>query len=199
MVSLIKNQTVSLTKTANSTLTNIAIGLGWDPIKKKSKGFLSSIFGSDSSAIDLDASCVLLDAQCNPIDVVCFNKLSSHCSSVHHRGDNLTGEGGGDDEVIDVNLKALSQDVVFLAITVNSFRGQTFDEVDNAFCRIFTSETKKEICNYRLNEQGAHTGIFIASLSRKEGDWEFTAHGLPCTGRTVKDMLPQIKEALLSS
>lgn len=198
LVSLTKNQTVSLTKIADSSLSNISIGLGWDPIKKKSKGFFASLFsGADSGEIDLDASCVLLDAQCNPIDTVSFNKLQSDCGAVNHRGDNLTGEGSGDDEVIDVDLTALSPDVAFLAITVNSFRGQTFNEVDNAFCRIVNSANKKEICNYKLAEQGSHTGIFIASLTRKEGDWEFKAHGLPCIGRTVNDMIPNIKSALV--
>lgn len=199
LLSLSKNQTVSLTKTANSVLSNIAIGLGWDPIEKKAKGFFASIFGGgNSSEIDLDASCVLLDAQCNPIDIISFSKLHSDCGAVNHRGDNLTGEGEGDDEVIDVNLNALPSNVTFLAITVNSFRGQTFNEVENAFCRIVNSANNQEICNYKLNEQGTHTGIFIASLTRKDADWEFKAHGLPCAGRTVKDMIPNIKVALVN-
>lgn len=198
MVSLSKNQTVSLTKTADSALSNIAIGLGWDPLKKKPTGFFGSLFGAgQSDEIDLDASCVLLDAQCNPIDIVSFSKLYSNCRAVNHRGDNLTGEGEGDDEVIDVNLNALPSQVAFLGITVNSFRGQTFNEVDNAFCRVVNSGNGKEICNYKLTEQGTHTGIFIASLTRNGADWDFKAHGLPCKGRTVKDMIPVMKEALV--
>lgn len=198
LVSLSKNQTISLTKAGDSALSNIAIGLGWDPIKKKAKGFFGSIFGGgNSNEIDLDASCVLLDAQCNTIDIISFSKLLSDCGAVKHRGDNLTGDGDGDDEVIDVNLHQLSSNVQFLAITVNSFRGQTFDEVENAFCRIVNAVNNKEVCNYKLTEQGSHTGILIASLTRKENDWEFTSHGLPCTGSTIKDMIPNIKKALV--
>ena len=196
MVSLSKNQSVSLAKTAGSALSTIAIGLGWDPIKKKA-GFFSGLFGG-SDSIDLDASCVLFDAQGNPIDLVWFQQLNSRCGSVRHRGDNMTGEGDGDDEVIDVNLNALPSNVAFLAVTVNSFRGQTFNEVENAFCRVVnTTSGEQEVCHYKLNEQGPHSGILIASLARQGGDWSFTAHGLPCQGRTVEDMIPVIKNALV--
>lgn len=197
MISLSKNQAVSLTKTAGKSLTKIAIALGWDPIKKKS-GFLGSLFGGDSGSIDLDASCVLLDNMGNDIDIVWFRKLKSSCTSVTHRGDNLTGDGDGDDEIIDVNLSTLPANVMHLAITVNSFQGQTFNEVDNAFCRVVNgTSSSDEICNYKLNEQGSHTGILIASLTRDGDDWVFKAHGLPCRGRVVKDMLSDIKQALI--
>ena len=198
LVSLTKNQTVSLTKTAGSPLTKIAIGLGWDPAKKsKPKGFFSSLLSGGSDSIDLDASCVLLDKQGNEIDLIWFSKLKSSCGNVKHQGDNLTGEGDGDDEVINVNLAGLSAQVEHLAITVNSFRGQTFDEVDNAFCRVVDDGNNRELCDYKLAEQGSHTGILIAVLSREGDDWVFKAHGLACTGKMVKDMLPQIKSAII--
>ncbi len=196
MISLSKNQAISLTKTAGKTLTKIAIGLGWDPIKKK--GFLSSLLGGGSSSIDLDASCVLLDSKGNAIDTIWFNKLKSNCGSVIHLGDNLTGDGDGDDEVININLTALPANVAHIAITVNSFSGQTFNEVDNAFCRVVDSASgSKEICNYKLTEQGAHTGILLASLSKQDNDWIFKAHGTPCKGRVIDDMLSDIKKALI--
>ena len=197
MVSLSKNQTVSLAKTSGSVLTRIAVGLGWDPVKKK-PGFFGSVFGGSSDSIDLDASVVMLDTNARPIDVVWFRKLNSDCSSLHHRGDNLTGDGDGDDEVIDINLTSLPSNVKFLAVTVNSFRSQTFNEVDNAFCRIFdTVNHNKEISNYKLKEQGPHTGVLIASLMRNGSDWEFTARGIPCNGNTVEAMIPTIRQALV--
>ena len=197
MVSLLKNQTVSLAKTSGTELTRVAVGLGWDPVKKKA-GLFGSLFGGGSDSIDLDASVVMLDANANPIDIVWFRKLSSNCGSLHHRGDNLTGEGEGDDEVIDIKLTSLSSNVKYLAVTVNSFRSQTFNEVDNAFCRIFnTANRDKEICNYKLKEQGPHTGVLIASLMRNGSDWEFTAHGIPCNGNTVEAMIPTIRQALI--
>jgi len=183
MVSLSKNQTVSLTK-QSSALSQLQFGLGWDPIKKK--GLLGGLFGG-SGSIDLDAGCVLMDSAGNKIDTVWFRQLKSKCTAVVHSGDNLTGEGDGDDEVINVYLSKLPANVEYLAFTVNSFRGQSFNDVDNAFCRV-VDQANKELARYQLTEQGAHTGIVIASLRRNNGNWDFTAHGHACRGRTIADM-----------
>nr|WP_024967820.1 TerD family protein [Pantoea sp. IMH] len=195
MVSLSKNQTISLAK-QSSALSQIQFGLGWDPVKKKG-GFLGGLFGGGSDSIDLDASCVLLDAQGKVIDTVSFRQLSSKDGAIVHTGDNLTGEGDGDDEVIKADLSRLSPNVEFLALTVNSFRGQTFNEVDNAFCRVL-DQSSKELGRFRLTEQGSHTGVLIASLRRSGGEWNFTAHGLACTGRTVEEMMSQIVAAVVN-
>lgn len=183
MVSLTKNQTVSLSK-QSSALSQLHFGLGWDPIKKK--GLFGGLF-SGSDSIDLDAGCVLMDSTGNTIDTIWFRKLTSSCGSVVHSGDNLTGEGDGDDEVITVNLTRLPANVEYLAFTVNSFRGQTFNDVENAFCRV-VDQSGKELARYKLTEQGSHTGIVISSLRRNGGNWDFTAHGHACRGRTIDDM-----------
>ncbi|AHG20371.1 tellurium resistance protein TerZ [Chania multitudinisentens RB-25] len=184
MVSLSKNQTVSLSK-QSSALNQLQFGLGWDPIKKK--GMMSKLFGGGGGSIDLDAGCVLLDKSGNKIDTIWFRKLESSCGAVLHSGDNLTGEGDGDDEIISVELSRLPSQVEYLAFTVNSFRGQTFNDVENAFCRVLDQDNK-ELARYELHEQGAHTGIVIASLCRNNGQWDFTAHGKACSGRTIDDM-----------
>jgi len=183
MVSLTKNQAVSLSK-QSSALSQLQFGLGWDPIKKK--GLFGGLF-SGSDSIDLDAGCVLMDSSGNTIDTIWFRKLTSSCGSVVHSGDNLTGEGDGDDEVITVNLTRLPGNVEYLAFTVNSFRGQTFNDVENAFCRV-VDQSGKELARYKLTEQGSHTGIVISSLRRNGGNWDFTAHGHACRGRTIDDM-----------
>ena len=193
MVSLTKNQTVSLSK-HSSTLNTLHFGLGWDPIKKK--GFMATLFGGGSDSIDLDAGCVLLDKSGNKIDTIWFRKLNSSCGAVIHSGDNLTGEGDGDDEVINVELPRLSPQVEHLAFTVNSFRGQTFNDVENAFCRV-VDQSGKELARYQLTEQGAHTGIVIASLQRNNGQWDFTALGKACSGRTIDDMQGDIVAAVV--
>lgn len=185
MVSLSKNQTISLSK-ETSLLNQLQFGLGWDPLKKK-KGFFSGLLGGGSDSIDLDAGCVLLDKTGKTVDTIWFRKLKSSCGAVVHQGDNLTGEGEGDDEVITVDLTRLPSQVEFLAFTVNSFRGQTFNEVDNAFCRV-VDQSGKELARYQLTEQGSHTGIIIASLSRNNGNWDFTAQGKASAGRTIDDM-----------
>lgn len=191
MVSLSKNQTVSLAK-KSAGLSAVSFGLGWDAAKPK--GLFGAIFGGGGS-IDLDASCVMLDDRGNKVDTVWFRKLKSGCGSVVHSGDNRTGEGDGDDEVIKVDLAKLPQNVEFLVITVNSFCGQTFNQVDNAFCRA-VDQSNKEIARYNLTEQGAHTGVVIASLSRNGGQWDFTAHGMASVGRTIDDMTSDIKSAI---
>lgn len=195
MVSLNKNQTISLKK-QSTALSKLHFGLGWDPIKKEKKGFLSSLFGGITDSIDLDASCMMLDVNGKNIDEVWFCHLKSKCRSVIHSGDNLTGEGDGDDEVIKVDLTKLPFEVEYLVFTVNSFRGQTFNDVDNAFCRVL-DQNNQELARYQLTEQGPHTGIIIATLKRNGGSWDFTAQGFPCNGRTIKDIYPQIVEKVV--
>ncbi|WP_017445411.1 TerD family protein [Gayadomonas joobiniege] len=186
MVSLAKNQSVSLAKTANKTLSNITIGLGWDPIKKKG-GFLSSIFGGGGGDIDLDASLLMLDANAGVVDKVWFRQLKSKCGAVVHTGDNLTGEGDGDDEAIKVDLTRIPANVTYLGVTVNSFRGQTFNEVENSFCRVL-DQNGKELVRYDLKEQGNYTATLIGMLKRSGDDWEFKALGVMGNGRTVDEL-----------
>ncbi|MCA1770594.1 MAG: TerD family protein [Halomonas sp.] len=107
-ISLSKGQTISLAKTGNTGPSKVFMGLGWDPIKKKSGGFLGGLFGGGGGgdSIDLDASVILLDANKSAVDTVSFNQLKSKDGAIRHGGYNLTGEGEGDDEVIYVELKA---------------------------------------------------------------------------------------------
>lgn len=192
-VSLKKRQSVSLVKQSGTALTKLSFGLGWDPAKPS--GFFGKLLGG-SASIDLDASVVLLDDKGNKIDTVWFRQTKSKCGSINHSGDNLTGEGDGDDEVIYIDIPRLPSNVEYLAFTVNSFRGQTFDEVDNAFCRV-VDQNGRELAKYVLTEQGKHTGILISSLQRSRGEWTFTANGLACSGRTIDDMQSEIVAALV--
>ncbi len=184
-ITLTKKQTISLEKAAGATLTAVQMGLGWDPAKPK--GFLGKLFGGADS-IDLDASCILLDGNAQLVDVVWFRQLKSHDGSVRHSGDNLTGEGDGDDETISVDLTRLPGHVQYLAFTVNSFRGQTFNEVDNAYCRIVDAKTDRELARFNLAEQGSHTGLLMAYMKRNGNDWELTAVGEKANGRTAQDL-----------
>jgi tellurium resistance protein TerZ len=186
-ISLQKNQVVSLAKEAPS-LTRLHIGLGWDPIKKKA-GFLSGILGGGGAdSIDLDASVIVTDVNKKIIDEIWFQNLKSRDGSIVHSGDNLTGQGDGDDEFIRVDLAKLSKDAAHIVVTVNSFRGQTFAEVDNAFCRLVDETTNKEICRYELREKGSNTGFVMAAISRDGNGWAVKALGAPTNGRTVKDL-----------
>jgi tellurium resistance protein TerZ len=186
-ISLSKGQALSLSK-SNPGLATIFMGLGWDPIKSKS-GFFGKLLGGGGGDIDLDASVIVFDAEKNDIETVYFGNLRSSNGAISHDGDNLTGEGDGDDEVIRVDLSKLDPRATHLVFTVNSFRGQTFNEVDNAVARLVDISSGREICSFTLREQGSHTGVVMASLSKGADGWTMRAHGAPATGRTVRDLV----------
>lgn len=187
-VSLSKGQKISLEKTAGSGLKKVFMGLGWDV----AKGW----FGFGGGSIDLDASCVLLDAAKKELDVIWFRQLTSKDGSVRHGGDNLTGEGEGDDERIFVDLNALPAKAQYLVFTVSSFRGQTFDKVQNASCRIVNQESNAEICKFDLSSAGSHTGMIMGVLSRESDGWHFKALGEKTSSKTVQDMLPAVRNLI---
>jgi tellurium resistance protein TerZ len=194
-ISLAKGQKISLAKEAGSTsLSKVVMGVGWDMAQTKRGGLLGGLFGgkSGSESIDLDASCIMFDDQKQVVDVVYFGQLSSKDGSIRHTGDNLTGEGDGDDEQIIVELSRIPGAVKTLVFTVSSFRGQTFDQVANAFCRIVNGANNQEIAKYTLTSQGSHTAQIMAKLYQHNGEWKMAALGENCMGRTFQDMMPTI-------
>lgn len=196
-VSLSKGQRVSLEKNGGGGLSKIRMGVGWDPVQAPKKGgFFGSLFSGGSDEIDLDASCLLLDEQKNLLEVVWFQQLQSSDGSIKHSGDNLTGEGDGDDEVIFVDLSRLPKNVAHLAFTVCSFRGQTFNDVEGAFCRLIDDTNNTEIAKFNLSEKGAHTGVLMSVVSRDSSGWQMKAVGTPTTGAIAKDMMPAVLAAL---
>ncbi len=197
-VSLSKGQRISLEKAGGGGLSKVRMGLGWDPVQApKKKGFLGGLFGGGGAEdIDLDASCLLLDAQKNLLDVVWFRQLQSRDGSIKHSGDNLTGEGGGDDEIIFVDLGGLPANVAHLAFTVCSFRGQTFNEVEGAFCRLVDDSNNTELAKFNLSEKGAHTGVVMAIVSRDGAGWQMKAVGTPTAGAVANDMMPAVLAAI---
>lgn len=189
-INLQKGQKISLSKESGGALSKVVMGLGWDA-KKTGVGLLKGVFGGGGS-IDLDASCVLFDEQNKLLDTVWFRQLKSRDGSVVHTGDNLTGEGEGDDEQIIVDLDKVPASVKSLVFTVNSFTGQTFDAVENAFCRLVDNSNKKEIARYTLSSQGPHSAQIMAKLYRHGGEWKMHAIGENGNGRTIESLLPQI-------
>ncbi|MGA5041895.1 TerD family protein [Streptomyces capoamus] len=175
-VSLQKNQTVSLVKGGRPLLSQVRMGLGWEPA-----------FGGRD--IDLDASVIAYGPQRNHIDSCYFGKLSILNGAVKHSGDNLTGEGGGDDEVIVVDLGRLPQEVTGLVFTVNSFSGQKFTEVAKAYCRLVDAATGEELVRFDLTGAEPQTGVLMAKLVRQfSGEWDMTALGSFVKARTVRNM-----------
>jgi tellurium resistance protein TerZ len=189
MVSLAKGQSIRLEKSGGRTLTRVTMGLGWDV--RKSGGFLG-LFGGGGGDIDLDASCLLFDDRGEVLDAVWFRQLRSEDGSIIHTGDNRTGAGDGDDEQIIVDLVALPPRVTTLVFTVNSFTGDSFDRIENAYCRLVDASTGREIARYDLTGSGSHTGQVMAKVSRVSGGWDMKAIGEKTRGRTFHDMLPAI-------
>lgn len=183
-VSLQKNQTVSLVKGGRPFLAQVQMGLGWEPAYR----------GKD---IDLDASVIAYGPQRNHIDSCYFGKLSIVNGAIKHSGDNLTGEGGGDDEVITVDLGRLPQEVTGLVFTVNSFSGQKFTEVAKAYCRLIDAATGEELVRFDLTNAEAQTGVMMAKLIKQfSGEWEMTAMGEFVKGRTVRGMVKPAAQSL---
>ena len=185
-VSLQKSASVSLSKEAGEGLTKITLGVGWDVAK--SGGFLGGLLGGGGGSIDLDASCIVFNATNRVIDTVWFGQLMSKDGSIRHSGDNLTGEGSGDDESIVIDLSKLPLEIETLVFTVNSFRGQTFDKVQNAFGRVIDARSNRELARFDISDSGSHTGMVLASVTRNGGQWTFKAIGERANGRTVQDL-----------
>ncbi len=188
-ISLIKGQKISLDKEAGTSLSSVIMGLGWDAVKPS--GFFKKLAGGGS--IDLDASCALFDANKNIVDVVYFRQLKSKDGSIVHTGDNQTGAGDGDDEQIIVKLAQVPANVQSIVFTVNSFRGQTFDEVENAYCRIINADNKSEIAKYVLSGGGAHTAMIMAKLYRHNNEWKMHALGESTNGKTIDNLVAEMK------
>ena len=183
-VSLQKNQTVSLVKGGRPLLSQVKMGLGWEPAYR----------GKD---IDLDASVIAYGPQRNHVDSCYFGKLSIVNGAIKHSGDNLTGEGGGDDEVIVVDLGRLPQDVTGLVFTVNSFSGQKFTQVAKAYCRLLDAATGEELVRFDLTNAEAQTGVMMAKMIKQfSGEWEMTAMGDFVKSRTVRGMVKPAAQAL---
>jgi tellurium resistance protein TerZ len=181
-VNLQKGQRISLDKESGTTLVTVAMGLGWDV--------------ASGPTIDLDASCILFDNDNQRTDVVWFRQLRSKDGSIVHSGDNVTGKGDGDDEVITVTLKGVPATVKSLVFTVNSFTGQKFSRVSNAFCRLVNKANNAEIARFDLAERGDHTALVMARLYRHNDEWKMHAIGQAAEGHTVEELIPVIQKLL---
>jgi stress response protein SCP2 len=176
-VSLRKNETVSLVKGGKPLLSSVRMGLGWEPA-----------FGGRD--IDLDASVIVYGPQRNHIETCYFGRLTILNGAIQHSGDNLTGDGSGDDESITVHLGGLPPEATGLLFTVNSYSGQKFNKVAKAYCRLLDAASGEELVRFDLTSGEARTGVLMAKLIRQfSGEWEMTALGTFVDARTAKSLV----------
>lgn len=195
-VSLTKGQSVALTKAAadagsTAPLTKVVAGAGWD--------------GTSSAPIDLDLMAVLMgtdgkalpDANANGSNadeaLLFFNNVE--LPGLHHTGDNLTGEGDGDDEQIVITLADVPANVAEVAIVVASYSGETFDKVANAQVRLVNEADQKELAKYELTsgaDFAGKRGVELGRLVRNGAEWEFKATGTVVEGSSFSDVVKNL-------
>ncbi len=196
-VNLQKGQKVDLTK-SGSGLNNILIGLGWDPVKKSGRGILSSLFGiGNGPAFDVDASVIMLNEQsklAKKDNVVYYGNLKDPSGSVMHMGDNLTGEGEGDDEQIKIDLNRVPNDIHHLIFVVNIYdcksKKQDFGSIENAYIRVANGTSGQELMKFDLTENYAgKTALIAGEVYRYSNEWKFAAIGEGTNDGSLSEMV----------
>lgn len=187
-INLQKGQRVDLTK-GNPGLSKIMVGLGWDPVQKSGGGggLFGGLFGGGGSGanVDCDASVIMLGANDklqNNNDVIYFGNLKSKDGSVTHSGDNLTGDGDGDDEQVSIELDRVPGHVEKLVFVVNIYdavkRKQHFGMIRNAFIRVVNPNNNQELIKYNLTEDySGKTSLIVGEIYRHGTEWKFAAVG----------------------
>ncbi|GGD87123.1 TerD family protein [Paenibacillus nasutitermitis] len=188
-INLVKGQKIDLTK-GNAGLTKVVVGLGWDPVK--SKGF----FGGKKKNVDCDASALLLNSEgklSKDTHVICFHNLKSPCGSVVHTGDNITGEGDGDDEQIMIDLLKIPSDVHKVLVVVNIYdcvnRKQDFGMIESAYIRVLDGSGNNELIKFNLSDNySGLTALVCGELYRNGTEWKFAAIGEGAQAPHINDL-----------
>lgn len=184
-VNLVKGQKINLSKEVNG-LSKVIVGLGWDAAKK-------GLFQT-SPDIDCDASAIILDTNDKYKNVVYYGNRSGANNCIYHHGDNLTGDGDGDDEQITINLSSMSPEIGRVVFVVNIYacesRKQDFGMIKNAFIRLVDDSTGKEICKYNLSENyEGKTAMIFAEVYKKDNEWKFNAIGQGTTDKSIRELI----------
>ncbi|MBO5752983.1 MAG: TerD family protein [Proteobacteria bacterium] len=195
-VNLKKGQKINLKKENGSSLRSVTVGLGWDVIAPPKKGgffgFLSSL---STPNCDCDASVFACKGGklIHNGDVVYFGNLTHSSGAIRHMGDNLTGEGEGDDEQIQVELSKLPSDYDKLVFVVNIYsaksRNQHFGMIQNAFIRIVDNDTNSELCRFNLSDNYDNmTAMIFGEIYKLDGEWKFNAIGQGTTDNNISEL-----------
>ena len=183
-VSLTKGGSVSLVKDGKPFLSSVKMGLGWEPA-----------YGG--RAVDLDASVIAFDGHRKELEKAWFMHLQAFNGAIQHHGDNLTGAGSGDDEVISVHLQSLPPQVTGLVFMVNSFSGQKFTDVAKAYCRLLDANSNAELVRFDLTHAEARTGVLVCKLVKMQsGEWVMTALEEYADAKSARGMVKPAAKAL---
>lgn len=171
------NEGLSIKKGTSGKLSSIHVGLGWDVHHQVNA--------------DLDAFVIQLDENDKKIDRVYYGQKLSKDGAIRHSGDNLTGVGEGDDEVIIINLDHLSQRTKKVVVAVNIYQCRTtFSNIDNAYVRILNKDTNDELMRFNLSkDQGNHYAVIMGAIERnQDGTWDFKTSGELTNHRSVEEV-----------
>lgn len=193
-ISLQKGQKVSLSK-ESAGLSNVVVGLGWDEAKSSKGGLFGALFSSPKKAIDCDAFALILESGklVSKDDIVYFGNLVHKSESVRHLGDNLTGEGDGDDEQMLIDLSRIPEKYDRVVFAVNIYeavqRKQHFGMIQHAFIRLVDARNNKEICKYSLTEDYSNqTAMIFGEVYRHNGEWKFNAMGQGTSDTSISEL-----------
>lgn len=209
-INLSKGGRIDLSKREDGSAINTSIffGANWGMIQRGG-GFLG--FGKSKEAVDLDASVVMLDATKRKVDVVYFGHKNSNDGSIHHSGDDLTGDADGDDgidnEVISVNLSKVDNKVEYLVFILNSYQHHKFNEIPYMGLRVYTTQDNKPVtrpgqscevlATYNLKNDSSdpettfqdREAIVLGYAYRKNGGWKFKACGNTSNSQSISEMI----------
>ncbi len=198
-INLTKGQRINLSKEGGGTLKKVRVGLGWDPVTESSGGgFFKKLLAAGSSGpdIDCDASVLMLNDKgrlAGKDDLIYYGQLKDKSGAVVHQGDNITGEGEGDDEVIVVDLPKVKSEYHRLVFVVNIYNAeqkrQHFGMIQNAYIRVVDDANNKELCKYNLSEgYDKMTALTVGELSRDGSGWKFGAIGDASTESSLQSI-----------
>ena len=174
VIELDPGQEVELADAEGKPLARVRMGVGWD--KESTAGFI----GTGAPDVDLDATAVQFTGD-QLFDIAFYNNLATRDGSVVHQGDNTTGSGAGDDEVITVDLARVHPPVDTIVFLVSSYQGHSMEWVRNAYCRVVDDETDVELARFTLTAGVPETGLVLAKLVRRAagdgGGWMVEAIG----------------------
>lgn len=200
-INLVKGQKLSLKKEDGNALSKVCVGLGWDPVKHDPSkgGFLHGLFGSGSNEADIDCDASVFMLREGKLkkedDIVAFFNLKHKSGAVTHCGDNLTGEGDGDDEQIQVDLSMVPPEYDRLVFGVNIYESaslhQHFGMIENAFIRIVDESSGHEFCKFNLSDRSLYDGktaMIFGEIYRHNGEWKFSANGIGSNDNSIAEM-----------